>query len=191
MVNLLSEQYDMPIYISIEEEVALNNRVIEGKIYVSTIHQFKGSKCDLVILFGLDSSFFEYVGRDLPDDSYPNEIFMALTRAAKQLVLVHFEEAKLMPFTSVTALYETADIINITRNRNRIEPPKAPGRPLERGLILPRSPLPKDKHIRLLDIVVSDRGKRFHEAVSDLNGLVVIAAFEYEIARTLDTLELN
>jgi hypothetical protein len=220
VVNLLSEQYDVPIYVSIEEEVALDDRVIEGKMCVSTIHQFKGSERDLVILFGLDSSFFEYVGRDLPDDSCPNEIFVALTRAAEQLVLVHFEEAKLMPFASVAALYETADIVNITRNRNRIEPPKAPGRPLERGLMLPRSiavrdivrhikdehldaivdshlciqarsPLPKDEHIRLLAVVVSDRGKRFHEAVSDLNGLVVVAAFEYEIAGTLDTLELN
>ncbi|CAI6088675.1 unnamed protein product [Clonostachys chloroleuca] len=52
------------------------------------------------------------------------------------------------------------------------------------------SPLPKNEHIELLDIVVSDRGKRFHEAVSDLNGLVVVAAFEYDIAGTLDTLGL-
>ncbi|CAG9951516.1 unnamed protein product [Clonostachys rosea f. rosea IK726] len=219
VVNILSEQYSVPIAVSLEDEVPLDDRVIEGKMCVSTIHQFKGSERDLVILFGLDSSFFKYFGRNLPDDRCPNVVFVALTRAVEQLVLVHYEEEKFMPFTSVEALHETAKVIDITKNGDRIKPPDAPGRPLERGLTLPRSivvrdiarhikdedldaivnshlciralsPLPKNEHIELLDIVVSDRGKRFHEAVSDLNGLVVVAAFEYDIAGTLNTLGL-
>ncbi|KAL6366256.1 hypothetical protein LRP88_00101 [Fusarium phalaenopsidis] len=220
VVNLLSKQHNVPIAVSIDDEVPLDDRVIEGKMCVSTIHQFKGSERDLVILFGVDSSFFKYFGRDLPNDRCPNEVFVALTRAAEQLVLVHNEEEKLMPFTSVKALYETAEIINMTRNRDRIEPPDAPGRPLERGLTLPRSIAVRDiarhikdehldvivdrqlsiralpsltegEHIGLPDVVISDKGKRFHEAVSDLNGLVIVAAFEHDIAGTLDTLNLD
>lgn len=220
VVNILSEKYGVPIAVSLEDEVPLDDKVIEGKMCVSTIHQFKGSERELVILFGLNSSFFKYFGRQLPDDRCPNEVFVALTRAAEQLVLVYHEEEKLMPFTSVEALYKTAKIVDITRKRDRIKPPDAPGRPLEYGLTLPRrigvrdlarhikdedlnaivdshlciqvhSPLPKDEHIELRDIVASDREKRFHEAVSDLNGLVVVAAFEYDITGTLDTFGLG
>ncbi|KAF5686912.1 P-loop containing protein [Fusarium circinatum] len=220
VVNLLCKKHKVPISVSAEDDVPLDNRVNKGKMCVSTIHQFKGSERDLVILFGLDSSFFEYLGRDVPDDSCPNETFVALSRAVEQLVLVHFEEAKLMPFTSVASLYETADVVNISRNQHMIESPEAPGQPLIQGLMLPRSvavrdiarhikdkdlnsiidshlcvkklsPLPKDEHIRLPDVVVSDRGKNFHEAVSDLNGLAVVAAFEYDIAGTLSTLDLS
>ncbi|KAK0723978.1 P-loop containing nucleoside triphosphate hydrolase protein [Apiosordaria backusii] len=220
VVNILSVQYRVPIAVSIDDEVPLDDRVIEGKLCVSTIHQFKGSERDLVILFGLDSSFFGYFGRNLPDDRCPNQVFVALTRAAEQLVLVHFEEEELMPFVSVKALYETARVINMTRNQDRIKPPRAPGRLLERGLTLPRrvavreiarhlkdehldaivhshlriqvlSPLPEHQHIKLPAVVISDKGKRFHEAVSDLNGLVVVAALEHEIAGTLGALRLS
>ncbi|KAK3488234.1 P-loop containing nucleoside triphosphate hydrolase protein [Neurospora crassa] len=220
VVNILSVKYRVPISVSINDEVPLDDRVIKGKLCLATIHQFKGSERDLVILFGLDSSFFEYFGRDLPDDRCPNEVFVALTRAAEQLVLVHVEEKKLMPFASVEAQYETASIINLTRNGNKIKPPDPPGRPSKRGLTLPcsitvrdiarhikdehldaivhihlciqvQSPLPEDQHIRLPDVVISDQGKRFYEAVSDLNGLVVVAAFEHGIAGSLSALGLG
>ncbi|KAM0556946.1 hypothetical protein ACHAPJ_005622 [Fusarium lateritium] len=219
-VNILSKQYGMPVNVPTEDEVPLDDKVTKGKICVSTIHQFKGSERDLVFLFGLDSSYFEHFGRNLPDDRCPNEVFVALTRAAEQLVLIHYEGKKIMPFESIEALKETAAVIDITKKQEGIEPPDAPGRPLEHGLILPPSiavrdiarhikdedlnaivdshlhirklsPLPKDEHIELPDIVVSDKGKRFHEAVSDLNGLVVVAAFEYEISGTLDALGLR
>jgi superfamily I DNA/RNA helicase len=129
----------MPIAVLLDDEVPLDNKVVEGKIYVSTIHQFKGSEYDLVILFGLNSSFFKYFGRNLPDDRYPNLVFVALTRTIEQPILIHCEEKKLIPFTSVEALHKTAKIINFTRNRDRIEPPDTPGRPLEYGLTLLRS----------------------------------------------------
>lgn len=219
-VNILSEKYSVPIAVSVNDEIPLDDRVIKGKLCVSTIHQFKGSERDLIILFNIDSSFFDYFGRDLPDDRCPNEVFVALTRAAEQLVLVHHEGRDIMPFASVEALYETARIINMTRNQDKIKPPPAPGRPLKLGLTLPSSiaaqvmarhikgedldvivhtclriqalpSLPEDQHIKLPDVVISNRERGFHEAVSDLNGMVVAAAFEHEVAGTLSTLGVS
>ncbi|KAL2683352.1 hypothetical protein Neosp_007822 [[Neocosmospora] mangrovei] len=220
VVNILSKKYGVPIAVSVDDEVPLDDRVIEGKMCVSTIHQFKGSERDLVILFGIDASFFEFFGRNLPDDRCPNEIFVALTRAREQLVLVHHKNQKLMPFVAIEALYETADVIDMTTEQGRIAPPDAPSRALELGLALPRSitvrdmarhvkdelldgiierhlcvhklpPLPDMEHIGLLGIVLSDAKMKFYEAVSDLNGLVVVAAFEYEISGTLATLNVK
>lgn len=217
VVNVLSKVYRVPIAVSIDDEVPLDDRVIEGKVCVSTIHQFKGSERDLVILFGMDSSFFEFFGRNLPDDRCPNEVFVALTRAREQLVLVNWNNQKLMPFVSIEALYETADVIDMTREQDGIPAPDAPARALEFGLALPRSitvrdmarhvkdeildgiidshlyvhklpPLPEVEHLGLPGVVLSDAKMKFHEAVSDLNGLVVVAAFEYHISGTLVTL---
>ncbi|RYP18040.1 hypothetical protein DL765_004156 [Monosporascus sp. GIB2] len=216
LTNILAEKYRVRIAVSTDGEVSLDDRVTKGKMCVSTIHQFKGSERDLIVLFGIDCSFFRYSGRDLPDDRCPNEIFVALTRAAKQLVLVHDDNGRLMPFVSVEALYETAEIVNLTNNQARIASPHAPGRPLELGFVLPssiaardmarhvrddsldnivtrylhiqRSPPLPEEHINLLDVVPSDPAERYHEAVSDLNGLVVFAACEHDLVGTLTAL---
>ncbi|RYO92587.1 hypothetical protein DL763_004623 [Monosporascus cannonballus] len=217
LTNILAEKYRVRIVVSTDAEAPLHDRVTKGKMCVSTIHQFKGSERDLIILFGVDCSFFRYFGRDLPDDRCPNEIFVALTRAAEQLVLVHDDNERFMPFVSVEALYETAEIVNLTNNQAKIASPHAPGRPLELGFALPSSiaardmarhmrddslddivtrylcirrlpPLPEEEHINLLDVVPSDLAGRYYEAVSDLNGLVVFAACEYDLVGTLTAL---
>ncbi|KAF7557318.1 hypothetical protein G7Z17_g812 [Cylindrodendrum hubeiense] len=221
VTNILSRKYHIPIAVPIDDEAPLHEKVTDGKMCLSTIHQFKGSERDLIILFGLDSSFFSYFGRDLPDDSCPNQAFVALTRAAKQLVLVHEDNKKLMPFVSVDAVYETAEVVNLTRNQAKLAPPDTPGRPLEPGLKLPLSSgvrdmarhvrdesldeiirselctrelaprLSEDKHIDMKNVVRSDPKRGFYEAVSDINGLVVVAAFEHDLAGTLNTLALG
>ncbi|RSL56770.1 hypothetical protein CEP54_008652 [Fusarium duplospermum] len=220
VVNILSKRYGVPIHVPPNEEASLKDKVIDGKLCVSTIHQFKGNERDLVIVFGTDASYFKKLGRHLPDDRCPNETFVALTRAKEQLVLIHHEEKKLMPFVSVKALYETADVTDMTKAQRGIEPPGAPGRPAKHGLALPQTvgvrdmvrhtkdeclekiiqeylhirkllPLPEDEHIKLRDIVPSDEKLGLYEDVSDLNGLTVVAAFEHELSGTLDTLELD
>jgi hypothetical protein len=50
----------------------LEKRVTDGKMCVSNIHQFKGSKRNLVILFGINASYVKYSGRNLPDNICPN-----------------------------------------------------------------------------------------------------------------------
>ncbi|RSM19101.1 hypothetical protein CDV31_002022 [Fusarium ambrosium] len=220
VVNILSTRYHVPIAVPPSEEAPLDDKVIDGKLCVSTIHQFKGNERDLVIVFGTDASFFKYFGRHLPDDRCSNETFVALTRAKEQLVLIHHEDQELMPFVSVEDLYETADVTDMTKEKRGIQAPGAPGRPAQHGLALPQTvavrdmvrhikdeclekiiqdylhirelpPLPEDEHIKLRDIVPSDEKLGFYEYVSDLNGLAIVAAFEHEVSGTLDTLELD
>ncbi|KAF5014020.1 hypothetical protein FDECE_1 [Fusarium decemcellulare] len=217
LVNALSKS-GVRIDVPRSDEAASDHKVTRNKLSVSTIHQFKGSERDLIILFGIDSSFFKYMGRDLPDDRCPNEIFVAGTRAAKQLMLIHDESQNLMPFVSVEALYKTCEIVNLTENQADIRPPDAPGRPLELGLTLPRSTSVQDmaRYIpdEVLDDIVNDHldvrryslslpdidmetvvksglGNKFYEAVGDLNGLVVAASCELEVAGTLKTLGID
>ncbi|RKK44898.1 hypothetical protein BFJ67_g8961 [Fusarium oxysporum f. sp. cepae] len=97
LTNALTQVYDLPIHVPPDEETPLNDKVINGKLCISMIHQFKGRERKLVILLGIDASYFEFFGRDLPDDSCPNEAFVALTRSLQQLVLVHNDENRIAP----------------------------------------------------------------------------------------------
>ncbi|EXK41974.1 hypothetical protein FOMG_05137 [Fusarium oxysporum f. sp. melonis 26406] len=130
LTNTLTQVYDLPIHVPPDEETPLNDKVINGKLCISTIYQFKGRERKLVILLGIDASYFEFFGRDLPDDSCPNEVFVALTRSLQQLVLVHNDESKMMSCVSLDSLYDTAKIVNLTTRRTKIPQPDLPGRPL-------------------------------------------------------------
>lgn len=137
LANVLVEKFGVPIAEPIDEDGPLNDDVIKGKLCISTIHQFKGRERELVILSGMDASFYRYAGRHLPDDRCPNEVFVALTRAVEQLVLIHDAKQKPMPFVNLDALYKTADVINLEDKVSKIRSPDDPGRPVEYGLSLP------------------------------------------------------
>ncbi|KAL6886172.1 P-loop containing nucleoside triphosphate hydrolase protein [Trichoderma longibrachiatum] len=211
LANVLVEKFGVPIAVPIDDEGPLHDDVIKGKLCISTIHQFKGRERDLTI----------YAGRHLPDDRCPNEVFVALTRAVEQLVLVNNVKLKPMPFVNLEALYKTADVINLEDGESNIKPPDDPGRPVELGLSLPVQvgvsdiarhvrgdylekivqrelvvheilpSLPVDQHIKLKETVVSDSKRRLHEAISDINGLVVVAAFEHDITGDITMAKYN
>ncbi|CAF3506420.1 unnamed protein product [Fusarium graminearum] len=217
LVNTLAWDYKIPISVPTDDDAPLDDRVIKGKLCLSTIHQFKGRERQLVILCGMDSSYFERLGRDQPDDKCPNEVFVALTRALEQLVLVHEDDKYMMPCVSANALYDTADVTDMTGNETNILP-GLPGRPLQLGLLLPRlskaremsryiegdaldkvvrrflrveplSPRSSDRtSINIQNVVASNTQKGFFESVSDINGLVIAAALELANSRTLRSL---
>ncbi|SCO33296.1 uncharacterized protein FFMR_02940 [Fusarium fujikuroi] len=218
LTNALAQVYGLPINVPTDEETPLDDIVINGKLCISTIHQFKGRERKLVILLGIDASYFQFFGRDLPDDGCPNEVFVALTRSLQQLILVHNDERKMMPCVSLDSLYDTAKIVTLTKKRTKISHPDLPGRPLGLGLMLPKScgaceitryvqgdaldklieghlrvdrlapPLPRHEHINIRNVVLSDPKKGLYESVSDINGLVVVGALELETAGTLRSL---
>ncbi|KAF4447395.1 hypothetical protein F53441_9073 [Fusarium austroafricanum] len=218
LTNTLAQAHGFPIHVPPDEDAPLDDQVINGKMCISTIHQFKGRERELVILLGMDSSYFKYFGRDLPDGRCPNEVFVALTRSLEQLVLVHNDYNKMMPCASLNTLHETAEIVNLADSQTNIPPPDLPGRPPELGLILPISCGAREitryvqgdvldklvkryvhikrisshlQNINIQNVVSSDLEKGLYESVSDINGLVIAAAFELEIAGTLKSLGLS
>lgn len=214
--NLLTEKYKIPVAVSTSDDVTLDGLVIGGKVCVSTYHQFKGNERDLVIVYGVDNSYFDVLGRDLPDDVCPNTIFVALTRAVKQLVVLHDHKQAPMPFVSIPQIFKTAQYQNLATSP--MEPTESPRRPTKLDLLLPRqvfasdvarhipdevlhaivdkhvciehvSPqLPEHQHIVGPDKICTDPVKQRYEAVSDLNGMAVVAAHEYAVRGTLHTL---
>ncbi|KAK7754607.1 hypothetical protein SLS62_003390 [Diatrype stigma] len=217
LTNYLSERYGIQIAVSTSDDVPLDDLVVGGKLCVSTYHQFKGSERDLVIVYGVDAGYFEFLGRGLPDDRCPNETFVALTRAKKKLVVLHNQESSPMPFMSLKHLPERANYQNIAPQSMKF--PQPVGRPLQLDLLLPmKCPvsdmvrhvpeedmeaivkgeitikvvapgLPTSLHIQAPEITLTDPVKMHYEAVSDINGLAVVAAFEHSQKNNLSTLD--
>lgn len=216
LTNHLSGSYNLPVAVAISDEVPLDEDVVAGKISVSTIHQFKGNERNLVIVYGVDAGYFKFMGRDLPDDQCPNSIFVALTRARKQLVIMHNHRQQPMPFINEHQLHQTAQYLNFSEAE--MQTVATVGRPAQSGLFLPRNvsasdaarhvpdeildaickthldinmaapPLPESRHIAAPDKVLTNAAKQHYEAVSDLNGLAVVAAHELARLGTLTTL---
>lgn len=211
LTNLLAKKHRIPIAVSTNDEMELAKNVIRGKMCVSTIHQFKGRERSLIIVFGMDDSYFEYFGHNLPHDRCPNEVYVALTRGKQQLVLVHDYKKEYMPFVSVEALHKTADIYTLVDRPKRIPKPdeSTPKKSRSIGvselvrhmraeliygittnhLVIDKSD-PIDE-IKFPSTVISNRRKGFHEAISDLNGLVTIADCELDVVGTLTALGLD
>lgn len=209
-VNQLAAKHHIPIAVSTNDEIALNDKVIQGKMCVSTFHQFKGVERPLVIVLGVDASYFRYYARHLPCDKCPNEVFVALTRASEQLVLVHNHAEEHMPFVSVEALHEKADVINLESRKKAVKRHETPSNlPPEMGVrnmtrhmraelsiemvadYLVIEKLNQDEELKFPEMVLSNPKRGHYEAVSDLNGLVAVAACEFGLAGTFETLKID
>ncbi|KAL5601186.1 uncharacterized protein BROUX77_005435 [Berkeleyomyces rouxiae] len=244
LVNCLAEEFGVPISVTINDDGPLDERVIEGKLSAATVHQFKGSERDLVILLGISgNSYFTFVARDVPDDRCSNQVFVALTRAREQLVIVNEASENLMPFIDADAIPETAfwdKTSDLPYSDNVIFFGPEPGRPAQDGLALNTTtsvtntvrfipdeeaqsiinkyldirvlspPLPEREQINIpvvipfewniqkpkpnetgnveADQFYPQENWNFHEVVSDLNGLMVVAACEHKMLKTLTTL---
>jgi hypothetical protein len=63
----------------------------------------------VVVVLGLDESYFKYYGRNLPTDRCPDAVLSALTRAKVQLILVHCASHATMPFVRADLIRKYAD----------------------------------------------------------------------------------
>lgn len=116
--NMLTKQ-GIPIYVPVNDNEQINVDVLKGKVIFSTIHQAKGLECDTVILYGFDDSYFKYFKKNSPDWICPNEMYVACTRAKRQLVLIHGTSHDYLPFLDRASLPYTTQIITNGRVRAR------------------------------------------------------------------------
>jgi nucleoside-triphosphatase THEP1 len=107
--NMLVKQ-NHPCFAPISDEAKIDEEVIKGKIVFSTFHQVKGLERPVVIMFSFDSSYFKYFARDVATDKCPNIIYVATTRAMKNLTVIHGNDQQ--PILS-TITYDA-----ITRDNN-------------------------------------------------------------------------
>jgi hypothetical protein len=91
------------------DDTPLDPAVFAGKIAVANYHQFQGLERPVVLVLGVDESYFKYYGRNLPTDRCPDAVLSALTRAKVQLIIVHCASHATMPFVRADLIRKYAD----------------------------------------------------------------------------------
>lgn len=75
-------------FVPISEDTQLKDKIIKNKIVFTTFHQSKGRERPYCIIIGFDNSYFSYYDKESDFDVCPNTLYVAASRASKQLILI-------------------------------------------------------------------------------------------------------
>jgi len=89
---------DIPVYVSADMEHALDEKVIQNKVVITTFHQAKGRERDLVFVCRFDDGYYEWNARDSSREECTSAMYVAITRAKRQLVLLADIDTPILPF---------------------------------------------------------------------------------------------
>jgi len=113
--NLISKK-GIDIYVPVSDEERIDETIIKKKMLFSTFHQAKGMERKVVFVFGFDSSYFKYFGRDKDQFKCPNEIYVASTRAKEKLFLIHDRSCGCLPFINPENIMKYCKVLSVWRN---------------------------------------------------------------------------
>ncbi len=99
-----------------------DDRLLEGKIVISTFHQFKGRQRKMIIVVGFDEGFY-VCNKDAPREFCPNLLYVAATRSLDRLILIHHRTHGALPFLNLTKLFDFANVIGAPRPGTSKPPP--------------------------------------------------------------------
>lgn len=88
----------IPVYFSRNDEEGLDENIIKGKVAFTTFHQSKGRERKIVFVFGFDSSYFKFYNKDKNPQECPSELYVAITRASELLVLFESDSENQLEF---------------------------------------------------------------------------------------------
>ena len=75
-------------FVPISEDTQLKDKIIKNKIVFTTFHQSKGRERPYCIIIGFDNSYFSYYDKESDFNVCPNTLYVAASRASKQLILI-------------------------------------------------------------------------------------------------------
>lgn len=101
----------IPIFVPNSDEEQIDESVVGGKVIFSSFHQAKGLERKVVIIFGMDETYFRYYKKDINVHSMPNEIYVAVTRSSEHLTIIHHDKNDFMPFIDQQNLYKTCKVL--------------------------------------------------------------------------------
>jgi hypothetical protein len=127
--NMVGKIDDIMYYIPSGDYDTNTEKITRNKVIVSSFHQSKGLERDLVIIVGFDASYYKYYARTDDPTICNNALYVALTRAKKELVLLQSHKNEPFSFAVPEELvdicrYEIAeepDIAESNESQNHIK----------------------------------------------------------------------
>jgi DNA polymerase III delta prime subunit len=99
------------VFIPVGDDEKIDKDVLRDKLVFSSYHQAKGLERKVVIVFGVDSSYFTYFKQNAVDTICPNEIYVALTRSLERLTIFHNYTSKYIPFINIENIPKYTEFI--------------------------------------------------------------------------------
>jgi hypothetical protein len=93
------------------EDCSLSEEVMRGKLVLMTFHGSKGAERDAVIVIGgTDENYPKFFQRNISKDGEecPNPVYVSMTRARKELVIIHHNTVPFAPYVDERMLQEYA-----------------------------------------------------------------------------------
>lgn len=75
-------------FVPISDDTSLKDKIIKNKIVFTTFHQSKGRERPYCIVLGFDTSYYKYFEKEIPVNVCANIIYVASSRASKQLIVI-------------------------------------------------------------------------------------------------------
>ena len=194
---------NVPIYIPGNDNESLDDDILKGKLVFSTFHQVKGLERKRVVVFGFDESYFNYIAKNDNKNICPNTIYVAITRAIDELIIIHDYKNKYLPFLNDKILPQIVTLIT----DKKIEKNTKKDIML---LSVSISVVDLIKHIPsdiiyqaynyfkielidsgdyFIDIPIKTKQDNLYENVSDITGIAVVAYFELTMKGVMNMIE--
>lgn len=194
---------NIPCFVPINDESKLDEDITKDKVIFSSFHQSKGRERKIVIIYNFDNSYFMFYDKDHPLDYCPKPIYVATTRAKNKLILLESMEYERFSFLkSSPYIWSTFDFIDYQyiSTSARITPKIVHTKNNEKHKTSPTELVRflKEEHLARLNPIVSELFSKVRdkisdieipnkilgkdekwEEISDINGLVIPAYFEY------------
>lgn len=191
LANELSSKLHIPLFVQTNDDERIDEDIVRGKMVCSTFHSVKGLERPVVIVFGLDASYFKFYKKDADVNECPNEIYVALSRGIECLSILHHRGNQFIQFLDKDRLEDNTDYENRTglaleRNRENMTL-NVDVTTLTRHL--PTEVLSKATEFftteivqpagDLIDIPVKTQQGELFENVSEITGTAVPSYYEY------------
>lgn len=120
--NILVKDYKIPCFVPNSDNTQIDGNVTKGKVLFSSFHQAKGLERPVLIVLQVDQGYETFFSKQ-KQLKLPNAMYVALTRAQSQLIMVHqqgnphlscFKTDKISLFTKDVHL-----ILNNNNNKNK------------------------------------------------------------------------
>lgn len=109
LANRLTEK-GIPLYVPTSDEERLDDDVLRGKVVFSTFHQVKGLERKVVLVFQFDHSYLQHYEKSTPAGvELPNALYVAITRASRELVVIHNHNEAFLPSVDRHCLRQLVD----------------------------------------------------------------------------------
>lgn len=183
---------DISIYVA-SKDGTTDKSLLQNKLVITTIHQSKGLERKVVILFNFDNSYMTFYKRNNNPFVFPNELYVASTRAKERISFIHSIDQKYLSFLNKTLLKKNVEF----RGQPLIQKQETVMKQLDVGVrdlishikdelveeMLGKSSIIRDLQFETKNII--NIPNKFHniatdtyEDVSNVNGVCIIMFFE-------------